>query len=86
VGFPGVHSSPALSSYFERCQIDTNLLLADQPDASVPQILQALVYRRRLTTFVKSLQRKQRRPEVIQRGFARMLRDVRRQAPAPGSV
>jgi hypothetical protein len=86
LGFPGIRRRDQLSEYFERCQLKTTLFLADQPEASVNEILTALLCRRRLGEFVKLVQRKPRSPAVVQRGFRQMWRSLQNQRPLPGDL
>jgi hypothetical protein len=86
IGFPGLRPRDPLSAYFERCQIKTTLFLADQPDASVQDILVALTYRRRLGEFVKRIQREPLDPVALQNEFMRMLRGLRDVRPSPGEL
>ncbi len=48
VAFPGVAPLDPLAAYFARCQINTNLFLADRPDDTVDDILKSLLYRREI--------------------------------------
>jgi hypothetical protein len=86
VRFPGIRSRDRLAAYFEQCQLTTNLLLADQPEASVDEILMGLMYRRRLGDFIKQVQRKPRNPAVLKRGFMRILRSLQNDRPRPGEL
>jgi hypothetical protein len=86
VSFPGLHQCDLLAEYFERCQITTTLFFADQPVATVGEILKGLMCRRELGSFAKQAQHKPRNPAVLQRGFLRMWRRLQRQMPAPGSL
>jgi hypothetical protein len=84
--FPGIGSCDRLAAYFERCQLTTNLFLADQPEASVDDILLALTYRRRLGEFIRAVQRRPRGPTVLQRGFKRMWRRLQKDTPLAGDL
>jgi hypothetical protein len=86
VRFPGLQSSDRLSAYFEQCQLTTNLLLADQPDASVDDILKGLMYRRCLSDFMRLVQRKPRNPAVVKRGFKLMWRTLQNDKPHAGEL
>jgi hypothetical protein len=86
VWFPGIRSCDRLAAYFEQCQLTTNLLLADQPEASVNDILMGLTCRRRLGEFIKQIQRKPRNPAVLKRGFQRMWRSLQIDPPRPGEL
>ena len=86
VRFPGIRSCDRLAAYFEQCQLTTNLLLADQPEASVNDILMGLTCRRRLGEFIKQIQRKPRNPAVLKRGFQRMWRSLQIDPPRPGEL
>jgi hypothetical protein len=56
VAFPGVGHRDPLAAYFERCQIETNLFLADRPQDTVDDILKSLMYKREFTEFMLWLQ------------------------------
>jgi hypothetical protein len=86
VSFPGIHERDLLAEYFERCQIPTTLFFADQPVATVDEILKGLLCRRALGEFVKHAQHRRREPDVLQRGFLRMWRRLQRERPVPGSL
>jgi hypothetical protein len=86
VRFPGIGSCDRLAAYFEQCQLETNLLLADQPDASVDEILVGLMCRRRLGDFIKQVQRKSPNPVLLKRGFMRMWRSLQKDMPRPGEL
>jgi hypothetical protein len=85
--FPGIESVDRLSAYFERCQLETNLFLADQPEASVDQILRSLYCRRKFAQLLLWHQR-QSAPNVPKlREAMRRLRDrVGRSSPLPGTM
>ena len=86
VHFPGIQSCDRLAAYFEQCQLTTNLLLADQPDASVDDILMGLTCRRRFGEFIRQVQRKPRNPAVLKRGFRRMWRSLQNEKPLAGDL
>jgi hypothetical protein len=86
IGFPGIKKHDRLSEYFERCQLDNNLFLVDQPNASVDEILRGLLCRRRFGEFVELMQRKPRKPAVLKRGFMRMWRRLETERPLPGDL
>jgi len=50
--FPGTQSADELSSYFEKCQLETTLFLADRPDDTVDAILRALRCKREFADLV----------------------------------
>lgn len=52
-GCPTIGDTTLLREYFEKCQLTTNLFLADQPKFSVSAILSALDLQRRFTDFVQ---------------------------------
>ncbi|MEH2532489.1 hypothetical protein V1277_001130 [Bradyrhizobium sp. AZCC 1588] len=85
-GFPGIESCDDLAAYFEQCQITTNLLLADQPDASVNDILKGLMYRRRLVKFIKHVQKAQPSPEELKARFEKMWRSLQAVRPSAGKL
>ena len=79
-GFPGIKSGDGLSTYFEQCQVTTNVLLADQPDASVNDVLKGLMYRHELRKFVRYVQEAQPSPAELKAEFEKMwqgLQEVR---------
>jgi hypothetical protein len=84
--FPGTQSRDRLAAYFEQCQLNTNLFLADQPEASVDDILRGLMCRRRLGEFIRQVQRKPRNATVLQRGFKRMWRRLQNDRPLAGDL
>ena len=86
VRFPGILSCDRLAAYFEQCQLETNLLLADQPQASVDDVLRGLMCRQRLADFIRQVQRKPRDPAVLQRGFKRMWRSLQNDRPLAGDL
>jgi hypothetical protein len=85
IGFPIPASEEAVIAYFKRCQITTNLFLADQPEASVTQILTALTWRRRFTDFVEQHQGAD--PLRLQQAFQGLWQDLAGlPPPKPGSL
>jgi hypothetical protein len=86
IGFPGITSSDNLAAYFEQCQVTTNLLLADQPDATVNDILKGLTYRRRLVEFIKHVQDTQPDPATLQGDFERMWQSLQEVRPRAGEL
>jgi hypothetical protein len=87
VGFPGTESLDRLAAYFEQCQLKTNLLLADQPEASVNDILKGLMYRRRLGEFIRQVQNQPPGPAALQRDFMLMWQSLQDdKPPLPGEL
>lgn len=86
IRFPGIRSRDQLSAYFEQCQLTTNLLLADQPEASVSDILKGLISRRRLGDFIKQVQSRPPDPAQLQRDFLQMWRTLQTEMPRPGEL
>jgi hypothetical protein len=86
VRFPGIQRRDQLSEYFEKCQLENNLYLVDQPGASVDDILRGLMCRRRFGEFIRQVQRKPRKPAVLQRGFRRMWRSLEKDRPLAGDL
>jgi hypothetical protein len=84
--FPGINGLDQLSRYFERCQLETTLLLADQPSASVDDILRALLTRRRFTDFIRDVQLRPRAPADLQRDFRQLWQSLQRQRPLAGDL
>jgi hypothetical protein len=86
VRFPGIRSCDRLAAYFEQCQLTTNLLLADQADASVDEILMGLMCRRRLGEFIRQVQSKPLNPAALKRDFKQMWQDLQNEKPRPGEL
>jgi hypothetical protein len=86
VRFPGIRSCDRLAAYFEQCQLTTNLLLADQADASVNEILMGLMCRRRLGEFIRQVQSKPLNPAALKRDFKQMWQDLQNEKPRPGEL
>ncbi|MCA6113013.1 hypothetical protein [Bradyrhizobium cenepequi] len=86
LSFPGTRRRDQLSAYFERCQLKTTLFLADQPEASVNEILTALLCRRRLGDFIKQIQANPPSPDVLRRDFREMWQSLQNQRPLPGDL
>jgi hypothetical protein len=86
VRFPGIQKRDQLSEYFERCQLENNFYLVDQPAASVNDILKGLMCRRRFGEFIRQMQRKPRKPAVLQRGFRLMWRSLEKDRPLAGDL
>ena len=85
-GFPGIKSRDGLSRYFERCQVTTNLLLADQPDATVNDILLGLMYRRGLGEFIRHVQETQPTPAELKEDFAKLWQRLQQVRPHAGDL
>jgi hypothetical protein len=58
IAYPSLTSRDQLTAYFERCQLDTNLFLADRPGDEVETILRGLLYKREFAKFVATHQNK----------------------------
>ena len=86
LGFPGIESRDDLAAYFEQCQVTTNLLLADQPDASVSDILKGLMYQRRLAEFIRHVQDAQPNPAALKDDFERMWQSLQEVRPRAGEL
>jgi hypothetical protein len=56
IAYPGLTSRDQLTAYFERCQLETNLFLADRPGDEVETILRGLLYKREFAKFVATHQ------------------------------
>ncbi len=89
IGFPGLApvdptDPDDLVHYFRRCQVATNLFLADQPERTVPQILRALTAKGRFAEFLE--QHQGDAPAVMQHHFQAMWREVAAAEPEPGSL
>ena len=83
--YPGLGSKDGLTAYFERCQLQTNLFLADRPGDEVGHILRALVCKREFTTFVKEFQ--VRSVDEQKARFEAMWEQLEREpTPHPGSL
>ena len=84
--FPGIESRDRLSAYFEACQLTTNLLLADQPEASVNDILMGLMSRRRLGEFIRQVQATQPDPAALKGAFEQMWQSLQDCRPRAGEL
>ena len=89
VAFPGVASLDPLAAYFARCQIETNLFLADRPDDTVDDILRALLYKEKFVDLMLWFQGATPPPtpaELRERLTALRASIEERPAPHPGSL
>lgn len=89
VAFPGVAPLDPLAAYFARCQINTNLFLADRPDDTVDDILKALLYKEKFADLMLWLQRATTPPgpaELRERLTAMRASIEDGPAPQPGSL
>lgn len=85
--FPGTDDADRLLTYFQKCQLKTNLFLADRPDDTVDQILRALRLRRKFGGFVVGAQQRSPAAADLQRAFLRMWQQLENSpAPEPGSL
>ena len=81
---PGAAAITDLVAYFRRCQLHTTLFLADQPDASVTEILRSLALTRMFAGLVQQHQGDD--PALIQQKFQDMWRAfTASRPPSPGS-
>jgi hypothetical protein len=82
LAFPGTESPDHLAAYFERCQLETTLFLADRPADNVETVLKALKYRKELADLVLWLQQQ---PTIIPSRLKARLRElqVRIEQPPP---
>jgi len=86
-GFPGTASRDVLTAYFEKCQLETTLFLADRPEETVSDILKALMVKRAFSQFVAQVEQTQPPADVLQRDFWAMWRTLEGSAtPQPGSL
>jgi len=85
VGFPGIKPRDRLCEYFEKCQITTTLFFADQPQASVGEILKGLVCRRNFNALVRHVQGAQN-PATLKQEFLAMWHRVQAESPRPGEL
>jgi len=86
VAYPRRASRDRLTAYFERCQLETNLFLADRPKDEVQDILRALICKRK---FIEFLMKHQGSPADHQRAeFFKMWEQLKSfETPiVPGSV
>jgi hypothetical protein len=85
IAYPGLTSRDQLTAYFERCQLETNLFLADRPDDEVDAILRGLLYKREFAKFVAACQNSGH--AVTQIDFITWWQSLRSLAtPKPGSM
>lgn len=85
-GFPGIELHDRLGEYFERCQITTTLFFADQPQATVGEILKGLECRRSFNSLVRRVQSTPRNPDTLKKDFLDMWHDVQGKNPQPGEL
>ncbi len=83
VAFPGVASRDPLAAYFAKCQIETNLFLADRPDDTVDDILRGLLYKKMFADFMIRLRREAPPTPAEVREELRAMRASIEDAPAP---
>jgi hypothetical protein len=88
VAFPGVGLRDPLTAYFEQCQIETNLFLADRPQDTVDDILKSLTYRKKFTELTLWLQKQAApAPAELKRRLTAMRATIEDgPAPHPGSL
>jgi hypothetical protein len=86
VGFPDVEPCDRFGEYFEKCQITTTLFFADQPQATVGEILKGLVCRRRFGEFVRQVQSAPRNPDTLKQDFQAMWHLLQQDKPQPGEL
>jgi hypothetical protein len=88
VAFPGIGLRDPLAAYFERCQIETNLFLADRPQDTVDDILKSLLYKKKITEFMLWLQQEAApTPADLKQRLTAMRASIEeRPTPHPGSL
>ncbi len=69
VGYPGVGDATAFDRYFKNCQVKTTFLFGAYQDASVDDVLRALVAQRRVATFIADHQERRSSPAELQAAF-----------------
>ncbi len=86
VGYPGARDATAFARYFTRCQVKTTFLFGAYQDASVDDVLRALVTQRQLATFIAEHQERRSSPTELQSAFLelRAMLDAT-PTPRPGS-
>jgi hypothetical protein len=85
-GFPGVRDAAAFLEYFKSCQVKTTFLFGAYANASVDQVLRALVAQKRVGAFIADQQDAQSSPAQLEAAFGqlRALLDAS-STPSPGS-
>jgi hypothetical protein len=74
-----------LADYFARCQVTTLLYLADQPDATVSQILRAMWMQMRFADFVA--EHRTSDAKALRANFDKLWAELKREPdPPPGSL
>ncbi|SRR6266536_3110028 len=87
VAFPGIESSDRVAAYFEQCQLETNLFLADRPDDRLDDILRALKYKQEFAELILWLQRASPAPADLKQRFRELWDSIEKaDAPHPGSL
>jgi hypothetical protein len=85
VGFPGVGDPSRFCAFFKACQIETTFLFGAYADASVDQVLRALVAQKRVGDFISEHQEARSSPTTLQSAFARLRTSLGASAtPRPG--
>lgn len=82
IGYPGTSDETAFARYFKRCQVKTTFLFGAYQDASVDDVLRALVAQRRVATFIAEHQERRSSPAELQSAF-REFRAALDGAPTP---
>jgi hypothetical protein len=82
VGFPGVRDAAAFAVYFKSAQVKTTFLFGAYANASVDQVLRALVAQRRVGDFIAEHQEARSSPAELQAAFV-ALRASLNASPTP---
>ena len=69
VGFPGVRDAGAFAAYFKSAQVKTTFLFGAYANATVDQVLRALVAQRRVGDFIVEHQERRSSPAELQAAF-----------------
>jgi hypothetical protein len=84
-GFPGTEDPDQFAAYIKRCQVTTTLYFADNPDATVEQVLRALETQARMVRFLVATQGMSGAP--LQESFRQFVAEIRgAPTPLPGSM
>lgn len=87
IDFPIGQRRELIRGYFEKCQLETNLFLADRPNDTVTDILAALMLKREFGEFLIQVQRAPRNAKLLHSEFWQMWRQLESRAPPmPGSL
>jgi hypothetical protein len=84
IGFPGLADRTAFRRYMHRCHIETALVFSGYPNATVEEVLRALMTQRALIDFIRA--NRAASPAELQRAFVEWTHRLNGPAPPPGTL